>query len=156
MAMTTRTVLDRAFPKVPKGDGIVKRPLYPPPGAKARRSGGNMVFFGLLIFGAALVISLVTYSNAANSAEGGTYVVAWGPALLGVVLFLTGIIRVRQGHAALRPQWQPDPTGRHQHRYWDGATWTDQVADAGGQSTDPGEIEASNSRDRRGAAPRDT
>ena len=33
--------------------------------------------------------------------------------------------------------WQADPTGRHEHRYWDGARWTDQVSDAGVASTDP-------------------
>ena len=33
--------------------------------------------------------------------------------------------------------WYPDPAGRHQHRYWDGTTWTDQVADHGRQSNDP-------------------
>ena len=27
--------------------------------------------------------------------------------------------------------WQPDPTGKHDHRYWDGTQWTDNVADAG-------------------------
>jgi hypothetical protein len=27
--------------------------------------------------------------------------------------------------------WHPDPTGRHQHRYWDGTRWTDWVADGG-------------------------
>ena len=33
--------------------------------------------------------------------------------------------------------WQPDPTGKHDHRYWDGTQWTDNVADAGVASTDP-------------------
>lgn len=33
--------------------------------------------------------------------------------------------------------WHQDPTGRHQHRYWGGAQWTDQVADGGSTSTDP-------------------
>lgn len=33
--------------------------------------------------------------------------------------------------------WQPDPFGRHQYRYWDGAEWTDQVADDGVTSVDP-------------------
>jgi len=28
-------------------------------------------------------------------------------------------------------QWYADPTGRHTHRYWDGAQWTSQVADDG-------------------------
>ena len=33
--------------------------------------------------------------------------------------------------------WYPDPTGRHQHRYYDGSAWTDHVANDGIQSTDP-------------------
>ncbi|MBI5232229.1 MAG: HEAT repeat domain-containing protein [Coriobacteriales bacterium] len=36
----------------------------------------------------------------------------------------------------VRPDWYPDPMGRHQHRYWDGRSWTDHVADAGEQSVD--------------------
>lgn len=35
------------------------------------------------------------------------------------------------------PGWQPDPTGRHDHRYWDGTRWTDNVSDAGVAGTDP-------------------
>jgi len=33
--------------------------------------------------------------------------------------------------------WHADPTGRHDHRYWDGERWTEHVADAGVASTDP-------------------
>jgi hypothetical protein len=33
--------------------------------------------------------------------------------------------------------WYPDPTGRTNQRYWDGTTWTDHVARAGVQGTDP-------------------
>lgn len=33
--------------------------------------------------------------------------------------------------------WYPDPTGRHQLRYFDGAAWTDHVSDAGTVSADP-------------------
>ncbi|MGH9290775.1 MAG: DUF2510 domain-containing protein [Acidimicrobiales bacterium] len=41
------------------------------------------------------------------------------------------------------PGWHPDPTSRHQYRYWDGARWTDDVADGGVASTDAlGEPEA--------------
>ena len=36
------------------------------------------------------------------------------------------------------PGWHPDPSGRHELRWWDGTTFTDQVADAGVTSTDPG------------------
>lgn len=33
--------------------------------------------------------------------------------------------------------WLPDPTGRHQLRYWDGAQWTEHVADQGQPGADP-------------------
>jgi hypothetical protein len=33
--------------------------------------------------------------------------------------------------------WHPDPVGRHEQRYWDGATWTSHVADAGAVGSDP-------------------
>ncbi len=33
--------------------------------------------------------------------------------------------------------WYPDPTGRHQLRYWDGTAWTDHVSTNGATSTDP-------------------
>jgi len=32
--------------------------------------------------------------------------------------------------------WYADPSGRHQYRYWDGATWTPSVADDGRTSVD--------------------
>lgn len=34
------------------------------------------------------------------------------------------------------PGWQADPTGRFEHRYWDGSEWTDHVSNAGVASTD--------------------
>ena len=33
--------------------------------------------------------------------------------------------------------WYPDPSGRHEHRYWDGERWTEHVADAGIAAVDP-------------------
>jgi hypothetical protein len=35
------------------------------------------------------------------------------------------------------PTWAPDPTGRHQWRWWGGVAWTDLVADDGVASEDP-------------------
>jgi uncharacterized protein YxjI len=39
------------------------------------------------------------------------------------------------------PNWYPDPSGRHEQRYWDGTSWTDRVRDGGTESvaapTDP-------------------
>jgi hypothetical protein len=42
-----------------------------------------------------------------------------------------------QGTSLPPAAWQPDPTGRHQLRYWDGSRWTDHVADNGQQALDP-------------------
>jgi hypothetical protein len=33
--------------------------------------------------------------------------------------------------------WAPDPHGRHEHRYWDGTTWTDDVSNGGVLGIDP-------------------
>lgn len=33
--------------------------------------------------------------------------------------------------------WHPDPTGRYEQRWWDGAQWTEHVAIAGVQQVDP-------------------
>jgi hypothetical protein len=33
--------------------------------------------------------------------------------------------------------WHPDPTGRHQYRWWDGTVWSDAVADQGVERRDP-------------------
>ncbi len=33
--------------------------------------------------------------------------------------------------------WHPDPTGRHELRYWDGTQWTEHVSDGGVQSVSP-------------------
>ena len=39
---------------------------------------------------------------------------------------------------AVEPHWAPDPTRRHQFRYWNGTAWTEHVGDHGVQSTDAG------------------
>src|SRR5690242_5476977 len=33
--------------------------------------------------------------------------------------------------------WYPDPTTRHELRYWDGYVWLDNVSDKGAAGTDP-------------------
>lgn len=35
------------------------------------------------------------------------------------------------------PGWLPDPSGRHQLRYWDGRVWTERVSDNSVQGADP-------------------
>lgn len=38
---------------------------------------------------------------------------------------------------SIPPAWHPDPTGKHDHRWWDGTRWTEHVADRGVASVDP-------------------
>ena len=38
--------------------------------------------------------------------------------------------------SSMAARWMNDPTGRHQHRYWDGGQWTENVYDAGVESRD--------------------
>jgi hypothetical protein len=47
---------------------------------------------------------------------------------------------LNQGSAAAVAQpagWHPDPSGRHELRYWNGTAWTDDVSDAGVAAKDP-------------------
>ena len=37
---------------------------------------------------------------------------------------------------AMEPNWYPDPSGRHELRYWDGQQWTEHVSSHGRQGTD--------------------
>jgi hypothetical protein len=40
-------------------------------------------------------------------------------------------------HVSEPPSWRPDPSRRHDLRYWDGSQWTEHVSSDGVQSTDP-------------------
>jgi len=62
--------------------------------------------------------------------------------LIGVMclLALTGAgVRTRLGGSVGKPagRWAPDPTSRHEYRYFDGSAWTDLIADAGVEGVDP-------------------
>jgi hypothetical protein len=49
-------------------------------------------------------------------------------------------------------RWVPDPTGRHELRYWDGTAWTEHVSDRGvtGRDVLPGARPASEHREQAG------
>jgi hypothetical protein len=38
---------------------------------------------------------------------------------------------------AVPAQWAPDPSGRHELRWWDGRGWSEHVADGGARGVDP-------------------
>lgn len=47
-----------------------------------------------------------------------------------------GEVSPHNAHSSASPQWYPDPSGRHEHRLWDGTNWTDDVSDRGVASKD--------------------
>lgn len=112
---------------------MVRRPSW-----QWQRAGSNKAMWITLevllfiLFGVLSVVSGIVYLVAARpklmAAERagnhpGGYESSWGPG--------------PTAQAQAPPSWQPDPTGRHQFRYWDGSTWTEYVSDSGSQSTDP-------------------
>jgi hypothetical protein len=46
-------------------------------------------------------------------------------------------VAARSTSAAAAEGWYPDPTTRHELRYWSGAAWTERVSDAGSVGEDP-------------------
>jgi hypothetical protein len=59
--------------------------------AVARKRGMRQIVIGAVIFVIGLVITVATYGSASSSPAGGTYVVAYGPMILGVVYVIRGI-----------------------------------------------------------------
>jgi hypothetical protein len=56
----------------------------------------RQIAIGAVIFVIGLVITVATYSSASSSPTGGSYVVAYGPMILGVVYAIRGIAAVVQ------------------------------------------------------------
>jgi uncharacterized protein (AIM24 family) len=54
-----------------------------------------------------------------------------------ITLLTPLLTRSPQEKDTMNADWHPDPTGRHELRYFDGSQWTEHVVDAGVQSTSP-------------------
>lgn len=52
------------------------------------------------------------------------------------VLEILDVARQAAGGSQPPPSWFPDPTERHEHRWWDGERWTANVADHGQPGVD--------------------
>ena len=61
--------------------------------AVVRKRAMKQVAIGAVIFIVGLVITVATYSNASSSG-GGTYFVAWGPMILGIIWVIRGLVAV--------------------------------------------------------------
>ena len=53
-----------------------------------------------------------------------------------VRLGIRGSGRSGQAPVAGVAGWHPDPTHRHEFRYWDGRGWTDRISDRGNEGVD--------------------
>jgi hypothetical protein len=62
----------------------------------ARNRGIRQIVIGAIIFVVGLIITIATYSAASSSRTGGTYFVAYGPMIIGVVSIVRGLIAVSQ------------------------------------------------------------
>jgi hypothetical protein len=61
----------------------------------ARRRGTRQVITGSVLFLIGLVITIFTYGHASSSATGGTYFVAWGPMVFGIIAIVRGLLALR-------------------------------------------------------------
>ena len=59
------------------------------------------------------------------------------PAAIIVPIVLIARRGTRSGQAPAAPSWFPDPSRRHELRFWDGRRWTEHVSDKGTASVDP-------------------
>lgn len=64
--------------------------------AVARKRGMRQIAIGAVVFVIGLGITIAAYGSASSSPSGGTYVVAYGPMILGVVYVIRGIATVAQ------------------------------------------------------------
>jgi hypothetical protein len=62
----------------------------------ARKRGMRQIAIGAGLFLVGLIITVATYGNAASSRTGGTYFVAYGPMIFGVIGMIRGAIAVAQ------------------------------------------------------------
>jgi len=66
--------------------------------AAARKRALRRMAIGLVFFIAGLAITAATYSHAASSPSGGTYIVAWGPMVFGVLSIVRGMVALRRAN----------------------------------------------------------
>ncbi|MCE9579733.1 MAG: hypothetical protein K8W52_41830 [Deltaproteobacteria bacterium] len=72
---------------------VERRPLEARQPTAAQLAAQAEMRSGALICAIGILITSVTYSNAAHSAHGGTYVMAWGPIVFGAARFFRGLAK---------------------------------------------------------------
>lgn len=99
----------------------------------------------LVVFTLSLVSALSSLSRSGPAFDSAPLRMVWW--LVGLAVEVAAVVLMlrrpaREWYGISRPpapsgEWRPDPTGRHQHRYWDGTGWTEHVADDGEARLDP-------------------
>lgn len=74
--------------------GVVAENIFKIRSHSYRKSGRKNMIFGALWCIGGFVVTAMTYSMAANSPTGGTYVVAWGAMVFGAVQFFIGVFEM--------------------------------------------------------------
>ncbi|MGH2740148.1 MAG: DUF2510 domain-containing protein [Actinomycetota bacterium] len=108
----------------------------PPPGggrAHLRQRGRRLLLWGLVL----LVVGIIASFIATEIDQEYQYRVAVGPLIAGVALFVVGLVQLAKSGRSTGAGWYPDPTGRHDRRWWDGAKWTADITDRDVQGADP-------------------
>jgi len=122
-----------------KGTGTLANPQF----IKAEPAADGTVRIEAWTAGVSLLPGV--YGGELNPMEGGfgfAVKMALKPRVLELERRLGGTPVAQAGQAStgvsgVQAAWYPDPTHRHEMRYWDGMAWTASVADQGQGSTDP-------------------
>lgn len=87
------------YGEAPDGTGpgfaMPRGPLHQPNNSLSsvvRKRGLRQVMIGAAIFIVGLLITVFTYHSASSSSSGGTYFVAWGPMIVGLIAVVRGLI----------------------------------------------------------------
>lgn len=116
-----------------KGFGALVNPQF----IKAEETGAGIVHIEAWTAGVSLVPGVYGGElDPMHGVFGAGPKLALRPRILELERRLGGTAVASAAAAATPAGWFPDPTGRHEHRYWDGAQWTATVADAGTTTTD--------------------
>lgn len=121
----------------------------------------HVIKVGAVLFVVGFVITVGTFAAAK---PGGTFIISWGPMVFGAIRVFKGYMELAPINGALsrmgpktdysqpyesgqsqsqEPErhpgasWFPDPSKRHELRYWDGLAWTPHVSNQGITAYDP-------------------
>ena len=105
-----------------------------------RRRWAYIVYLVVFAIGIPGVVSGVGHATDRGALYLAYYLTSFAGQIAPVVLLLRRPAREWYGISRSPSQpgeWRPDPSGRHQHRYWDGEGWTEHVSDEGVAGVDP-------------------